>query len=186
MRERAHDQVEQAGEQQCQRHAKQPIDRHDDGADLDHAEVERHPPRRGGVIDRHEIVEDEVEAEGQRHRREHRRVDDAVDHQKLGRVAEEKQQERDRGQRQQRGNAVAVPGEEREIAAENDQRAVQHVDDVEHAPHQRKADREAGVERAQHDPVHQRLQIPHRAPRSRPSLATERRRVPERAKSCKS
>jgi hypothetical protein len=103
-----------------------------------------------------------------RQRRQNRGADDAIDHQKLGRVAEDEQQEPDRGQRQQGGNAVAVPGEKGEIAAQHDQRAVQHVDDVEHAPHQRKADRKAGVERTQHDPVHQRLQISHHAP-SQPS-----------------
>ena len=61
-------------------------------------------------------------------------------------------------------DAVAVPGEEGEVAAEDDQRAVQHVDDVEHAPHERKADGQARVERAQHDAVHQGLQIRHRTP----------------------
>ena len=167
-----HDQVEHAGQDQRQRHAEQAVDRHDDAAEVERTEIERHPPRRRGVVDRHEIVEDEVEAEGQRQRGQDRLADHAVDHEQLDHIAEREQQQRDRRQRQQRMNAVAVPGEEREVAAEDDQRAVQHVDDVEHAPHQREADREARIERAQHDSVHQGLQIcPSRSRRS-PARAT--------------
>ncbi len=133
-------------------------------ADVDGAEIEGHAPRRRRVVDGHEIVEDEVEPEGQRQRRQHRLVDDAVDGDELRQVAEDVEQQRHRRQREQRVNAVAVPGEIGEVAAEHDQRAVQHVDDVQHAPHQREADREARIKRAQHDPIHQRLQVPHRAP----------------------
>src|ERR1700730_9130225 len=59
-------------------------------------------------------------------------------------------------------DAEAVPGEEGEIAAQKDQRAVEHVNDVQHAPHQRESHCEAGVKRSEDDPVHQNLQVGHR------------------------
>ena len=160
----AHHKIEQAGQQQRQRHSEQAINRNDNAAEIDGAKIKRHTPRCRGVVDRHEVIEDEVETEGQRQRGEHGLVDHAIDHEILRDVTDEVEQQRDYRQRDKRVDAVAVPGEEREIAAQNDQRAVQHVDDVQHAPHERKADGKAGIERAQHDSVDQGLQITHRFP----------------------
>ena len=53
---------------------------------------------------------------------------------------------------------IQPPGE---IGAENDERAVDQVDDVENAPHQREADRDTGIEAAQHQRIDQDLGYQH-------------------------
>ena len=54
-------------------------------------------------------------------------------------------------------------GEECDIGAKNDERAVQQIDDVEHAPDQRESDRDGSVQSAQHQTVREYLKIDHAA-----------------------
>ena len=99
----------------------------------------------GGERHQHRVVEDEIEAEGQRQRDQHRRRDDAVDDAGLQHVAERIEHGAGDDDRDERMNAEVDVGEIRDVGAEHDERAVQDVDDVQHAPDQRKADRDARV-----------------------------------------
>jgi hypothetical protein len=160
----AHHRVEHAGEHERQHHRHHPVERQDHPAQVDAPQVQHHAPRRGGEPEVHEVVQDHVQPEGQRQRGEHRLHHHAVDHQVLDQVADQEQDDRHRHHRDDRAHLEVQPGEERDVAAQHDERAVHHVDDVQHAPDERKADRDSRIHRADHEAVGYDLSVIHAKP----------------------
>src|SRR5204863_9898867 len=71
-------------------------------------------------------------------------------------------------------NAEMNIGEIRNIGTQHDERAVQNVDDVEHAPYQGEADRDACVQPAKHEAIRSDLQVDHGRPSIPPDSPTRR------------
>ncbi len=111
----------------------------------------------GAEAEQQRVSRQELEAERDDERHEHWRADHPVEDAGLQSGAEQANQQRDRRQRDERMPAEEMERHPRQVAAEDDQRAVQQIDDVEDAPDQRKACCYAGVEPAQQQAVEQYL-----------------------------
>ena len=151
-----------AGQREREHHGDDAVDRHDDVEGAQDAQIERDPPRCRGERQRHEVVDDHVEAEGQGQRRQHRPGETTwlmrpyCSTQPSAKSSAAMPTSDTSGCRPE-----VAPREERQVAAEDDERSVEHVDDVEHAPHEREPDCDAGVERAQQQAVDENLKDVH-------------------------
>ena len=90
-----------------------------------------------------------------------RRADDQVQDQKLQQIAEGEHDSHGDGQSQERIDAKLAEQEIDGIAAQHDEGAMGEIDDVEHAPDQRHAERHQAIEPAEQDSVDDDLSQQH-------------------------
>ena len=114
-----------------------------------------------GERHQHGVVQNEIEAERERQRDEHGRCDNTVDEARLKRMPERVEQAARDGDRGEWVNAQVNVCEVGDVRAQHDKRAVQDIDDVQHAPHQRKAHGDARVQPAEDKTIRSDLQIDH-------------------------
>jgi len=155
----AHHQPQAQDEEQRQGSGEAAVERQDNGAELHQPEgMVEHDPAIIRLEGREQdIVQDEIEPEGQRQGEQDRLPHDAIDRQALYRIAQRKQDEAGDGGKEKGIYPEPAIGEKGEISAEDDQRSMQQVDDVEDAPYQREAGGDAAIERAKNEAVDQDL-----------------------------
>ena len=160
--------VQESDESKRKGHADQSIGRNHDAAHMDRSKRRRQDDfaEIGFEGQDHQIVQHQVETEGQRQGDEHRTAHDAIDDGGLDGVAETEQQQCRHRHKQEGIDVQILVGEKCRIRSENDQRSMQDIDDVEHAPDEREADGDGAVEAAKHQPIHQYLDVQHCKPRS--------------------
>src|SRR6185437_2739860 len=134
-----------------------------------------------------EIGQDDLQPEGDQQRVEQSRADDEIEHEALQPIAEHEHHRHGDRQRGERIDSQAGEKEIDAIAAQHDERAMRKIDDVEHAPNQRHAERHEAIETAQEHAVDEELQEEHGAAlapmrRALPVRAGERITVPSRAR----
>src|SRR5262249_34903793 len=112
----------------------------------------------------HQVVEQQVEAEGQRQGDEHRAGHHGVDEHELDQIPEAEQQSGRRRYEQERVDVEVLVGKEGRVGSEDDKRSVENIDDVENAPDQREPDCDSAEDPPQHQPFHQSLDIEHSDP----------------------
>ncbi len=149
-------------------------DRDQDAADIEAAgerclrqrhHIRREQPERG-------VAQEQRQAEGGEDLRQHRSAQDVADERQIEHDAEREQRD-ERGE-PEHGRAAAEPHhrEQRGIHAEHDELAMGEVDEVHHAPDERQAGREQGVDGAEKQAADDHLEKEHapiRGSRSRGS-----------------
>jgi len=115
----------------------------------------------GGEPYQHRIVHHQFEPKGEDQRHQHRLSNDTIDDEELGHVAERAERNRRCDDRDEGMNAQQIVGEQRDIGAQHDERAVQQIDDAEHAPDEREAGRDACIEAAENEAVREILKKDH-------------------------